>query len=56
MPRNMRARKLSEKQLDDLAELTFEDIEDARLAWEADAPPAYKGLLDAEVVNVEVEE
>lgn len=37
-----------EQSLPDPAEITAEDVERARLAWERDAPPEYRNLLDAE--------
>lgn len=33
--------------LDKLAEITPEDIERAKSAWELDAPPEWRGLLSA---------
>lgn len=38
----------SAAELDALAEITPQDIEDARAAFERDAPARVRGLLDAE--------
>lgn len=39
----------SDEELARLAEITPEDIEDAKMAWRRDASPRYRNLLDAEV-------
>lgn len=37
----------SDAELDALAQITPSDIEDAKAAWEEDAPAPFKKLLDA---------
>ena len=43
-----KAKHSTEAELDKLAEITPEDIEDAMLQWKRDASPEFKNLLDAE--------
>ena len=40
--------KLTDKQLDQLAEVTPTDIEKAKVAWRAAVPDEFKTLLDAQ--------
>lgn len=41
-------RPLSEAELDALSQITASDVARARAAWESDAPPPFRKLLDAE--------
>lgn len=43
-----RAIKLTDEQLDQAVVIQPQDIEAAKIAWEKDAPPRFKGLLSAE--------
>lgn len=56
MAGDLEAPEYTQEELDTLAEITFEDIDLAKTAWERDAPPRYRGLLDAEIVEVETDE
>jgi hypothetical protein len=44
----MSAFDMTDEELDALAEITEEDIEEAAAFWEAHAPEELAGLLDAE--------
>lgn len=52
----LRALKPSDSQLDDLAEITPEDIEHAKNEFRKDADGRWTSLLDAEPVPVEEED
>lgn len=56
MAKDLKPLKPSEKQLEELAEITPEDIEAAKLTWEEVAPPKYRTLLDAEPVDPDLED
>lgn len=43
----------TDEELDALAEITPEDIEDAQRAWRKDASPQFKDLLDAKPDDVD---
>lgn len=43
--------ELTDEELDLLAEITEEDIQNARRLWIESVPDEIKGLLDAEVVE-----
>jgi hypothetical protein len=45
--RIMVAERLTEAQLDALAEVSASDVQHAATQWRADAPERYRGLLDA---------
>lgn len=57
MPEQPRPKRLgkpldwSEESLDQLAEVRQPDIDDAVAFWNANCPPALRGLLDAEVME-----
>lgn len=51
-----RRRKLTEAELDQLAEITPEDIEDAKASWRRNAPPEFRDLLDAAPIPLEGED
>ncbi len=38
---------LSDEELDDLSEISPQDIAEAQAAWRRDAPPEFRDLLDA---------
>lgn len=44
---------LTDKQLTDAAEITEEDIENAKKFWRENAPDKFVDLLDAEIVDEE---
>jgi hypothetical protein len=50
-PVDRRVPQFSPAELDRQAEITDEDVEDARDAFRNDAPHRYRNLLDATVVN-----
>jgi hypothetical protein len=43
----------TDAELDDLADVGPADIADAAAAWKRDAPPALRGLIDAEPADAE---
>lgn len=45
--------KLTDEQLDQLAEVTPTDIEKAKVFWRTHAPEEFKTLLDAETIDEE---
>lgn len=44
---------LTDEQLDELAEITPRDIEDAKRTWREQASPAFRDLLDASPIDGE---
>lgn len=47
--------QLTDEQLDQLAEVTPEDIEKAKAFWRNNAPPKFVTLLDAQTIEEQEE-
>ena len=48
--------QLTDEQLDQLAQVTPEDIEKAKAFWRNNAPPKFASLLDSQTIEEEEEQ